>query len=92
VTAISVEKKMTNQKYLVLIKLNPSKTLPFFNILQGMNSTPMEGVKMMGAYKCGSFCRGKNPLHRRRNRHPHDAGHNSKRIHVSKNDRFSILD
>jgi uncharacterized protein with GYD domain len=41
---------MSNQKFLVLVKLNPSKTLPFFNTLQGMNATPMEGVKLMGAY------------------------------------------
>ncbi len=41
---------MGRQKYLVLVKLNPSKTLPFFNAVSAMQSSPMEGVKLYGAY------------------------------------------
>jgi uncharacterized protein with GYD domain len=47
---ILVQKNMNTQKYLVLVKLNPSKTLPFFNTVQSMAATPMEGVKLYGAY------------------------------------------
>ena len=38
------------QKYLVLIKLNPSKTETFFNALSNLTSKPIEGVNLYGSY------------------------------------------
>ena len=38
------------QKYLVLVKLNPSKTLPFFNSLSALSERPMEGIRVNASY------------------------------------------
>ena len=38
------------QKYLVLVKLNPSKTLPFFNALSSISERPMEGIRVNASY------------------------------------------
>ncbi len=38
------------QKYLVLVKLNPGKTLPFFNAFSEMAERPMEGIKVNASY------------------------------------------
>ncbi|MCW3994681.1 MAG: Lrp/AsnC ligand binding domain-containing protein [Candidatus Bathyarchaeota archaeon] len=38
------------QKYLVLVKLNPTKTESFFNKFSSMASTPIEGVNIYGSY------------------------------------------
>ena len=38
------------QKYLVLIKLNPSKTEPFFNSLRSVSERPMEGIRVNASY------------------------------------------
>jgi uncharacterized protein with GYD domain len=40
----------SKQHYLVLIKLNPSKTEPFYNALNQISETPSEGVRMNAAY------------------------------------------
>jgi len=45
-----MEKSTNRQKYLVLVKLNPSKTLPFFNAISSMQSSPMDGINLSGAY------------------------------------------
>ncbi len=37
-------------KYLVLVKLNPSKTDPFFNSLNSLDKEPMEGVRIYASY------------------------------------------
>jgi uncharacterized protein with GYD domain len=47
---IFVQKNTNKQKYLVLVKLNPTKTLPFFNTMTSMQSTPMDGVNLYGTY------------------------------------------
>jgi uncharacterized protein with GYD domain len=45
------ERNMSNmQKYLVLVKLNPSTTLPFFNALNNIAERPMEGIKIDASY------------------------------------------
>jgi uncharacterized protein with GYD domain len=41
---------ISGQKYLVLVKLNPSKTEAFFNGLSSLSSTPAEGVTLNSAY------------------------------------------
>jgi uncharacterized protein with GYD domain len=38
------------QRYLVLIKLNTSKTEPFYNALMQITENPSEGVRMNAAY------------------------------------------
>jgi uncharacterized protein with GYD domain len=38
------------QKYLVLIKLNPSKTEAFFNSLSALSDEPIEGVRVNASY------------------------------------------
>ena len=38
------------QKYLVLVKLNPSKTLPFFNSLSALSERPMDGIRVNASY------------------------------------------
>jgi uncharacterized protein with GYD domain len=38
------------QKYLVLIKLNPSKTENFFNSLSAISEEPIEGVRVNASY------------------------------------------
>ena len=38
------------QKYLVLVKLNPSKTLPFFNSLSAISERPMDGIRVNASY------------------------------------------
>jgi uncharacterized protein with GYD domain len=43
-----MEKNM--QKYLVLIKLNPSKTEAFFNSLSAISERPIEGVRVNASY------------------------------------------
>jgi len=44
-----MEKNMM-QKYLVLVKLNPSKTLPFFNSLSALSERPMDGIRVNASY------------------------------------------
>jgi uncharacterized protein with GYD domain len=39
-----------SQKYLVLVKLNPSKTNAFFEGLNSISENPMEGVKVSASY------------------------------------------
>ena len=38
------------EKYLVLIKLNPSKTEPFYNSIKSLDIHPMEGIEIMASY------------------------------------------
>jgi uncharacterized protein with GYD domain len=38
------------QKYLVLVKLKPSKTLPFINSLSELSEQPMEGIRVNPSY------------------------------------------
>ncbi len=38
------------EKYLVFVKLHPSKTEPFFNSLNALDKEPMEGVKVIATY------------------------------------------
>jgi uncharacterized protein with GYD domain len=46
-----MEKSMNNrQKYLMLVKLNPSKTEVFYNGLMKLTEMPAEGVKLNGSY------------------------------------------
>jgi uncharacterized protein with GYD domain len=40
----------SKQRYLVLIKLNPSKTEPFYNALNQISESPSEGVRLNAAY------------------------------------------
>lgn len=53
-SVILMEKDMNRngmmQKYLVLVKLNPSKTLPFFNALRAIDERPMEGIRLNASY------------------------------------------
>jgi uncharacterized protein with GYD domain len=42
--------KESKQKYLVLVKLNPSKTENFSNHLMRLSERPMEGVKLIASY------------------------------------------
>jgi len=44
-----MEKNMM-QKYLVLVKLNPSKTLLFFNALGAISERPMDGIRVNASY------------------------------------------
>lgn len=43
-----MEKPM--QKFLVLIKLSPTKTEQFFNALVGLSDEPIEGVRINASY------------------------------------------
>lgn len=45
---VNMQKNM--QKYLVLVKLNTSKTLGFYNTLSEMQKNPSEGVTLYGSY------------------------------------------
>jgi uncharacterized protein with GYD domain len=46
-----MEKPMNNrQKYLMLVKLNPSKTEAFYNGLMKLTEMPAEGVKLNASY------------------------------------------
>ncbi len=47
---ILVQKNSNMQKYLVLVKLNPMKTMDFFNSFNNMSSKPMDGVNLNGSY------------------------------------------
>ena len=38
------------QKYLVLVKLNPSKTLAFFDSLSAISEQPMHGIRVNASY------------------------------------------
>jgi uncharacterized protein with GYD domain len=40
----------SKQKYLVLVKLNPSKTENFYNHLMRMSERPSEGVRLSASY------------------------------------------
>lgn len=43
-----MEKNM--QKYIVLVRLNPSKTMPFNNTVSSWPQNPTKGVMLWGAY------------------------------------------
>ena len=46
-----MEKSMeSKERYLVLIKLNPAKTEPFYNALMKISERPSEGVRFNAAY------------------------------------------
>jgi len=46
-----MEKSMENrQKYLILVKLNPTKTESFYNSLMKISETPSEGVRLNAIY------------------------------------------
>jgi len=45
-----MEKENKMQKYLVLLKLNPSKSMGFFDGFGQLSDEPMEGVKINAAY------------------------------------------
>jgi uncharacterized protein with GYD domain len=40
----------SRQRYLVLVKLNPSKTETFYNSLADISESPMEGVRLDASY------------------------------------------
>jgi uncharacterized protein with GYD domain len=42
--------KNSRQKYLMLVKLNPTKTLDFFNGLMKLSEMPAEGVRLNASY------------------------------------------
>ena len=48
---LTMEKTMeSRQKYVVFIKVNPSKALSFYNELMSISERPWEGVKLYGSY------------------------------------------
>jgi uncharacterized protein with GYD domain len=44
-----MEKNMM-QKYLVLVKVFPSKTWPFYNALNALSERPMDGIKVNASF------------------------------------------